>query len=162
MPPARSAAIVVPTKTNDADEQREVEGSPRDRPRQGDFERSLLPFAGDRRRREADREHRRQDDRDRMDEAERDRSGQAEDVPAAELGELLGHQAAVHQRRELRAEARIDDRQHEAPDGERDATRARAGRAGNARSGGRASSSLRLGPRRRTRGTPPRGARARS
>ncbi len=54
-----------------------------------------------------------------MDEAERDRTRQAEDIPAAELGELLGHEAAVQERRELRAEARVDDREQEAPDGKR-------------------------------------------
>jgi hypothetical protein len=80
-----------------------------------------LALAGHGSRREADREHRDQNDCDRMNEAERDRAGQAEHIAAAELRELLGQETAVHQRRELRPESRVDDGQQKAPHCERDA-----------------------------------------
>jgi hypothetical protein len=100
-------------------QQTEIEHSPGNRPRQGDFERAPLPLAGDCRGRKTHCEHRRQNDRDRMDEAEGDRTREAEHISTAEAGELFRHYPALHQSLELRAEPRIDDGEHEAPDRQR-------------------------------------------
>jgi hypothetical protein len=59
-------------ETEIGDEQREVEHTARDRPRQRHFECAALPLAGDGGCRVADRKHGRQDDRDWMNQAERD------------------------------------------------------------------------------------------
>ena len=58
--------------------------------------------------------------RDRMDQAKGDRTREAEDISAAEAGELLRQDPALHHGRELGAVPRIDDGEQEAPDGQRD------------------------------------------
>src|SRR5438093_5187430 len=104
-----------PDEQDDADEQRGVERPAGERPGEDDLERPALPLAGDRRRRQADREDRHQDDRDRVDVAEGDRAAEAEDVAAAEARELLGDDARIDQRLHLRAERLVDHRQEGAP-----------------------------------------------
>ena len=161
--------------------QRDDESASRDRPREQDLERSPLPLAGDRQRREPHSHDQDEGDRDRVDEPQRDGTRQAEQVAATELRELLElrrDRATGEDVLDDRAVRVVDDRQEHPPHDERGRhdddppdvrvphvgedgsvhARRPAGAAGAA---GSATGGVPLSSH-RTPGTPPRGAQVRS